>query len=117
MGAFTEHKRLLGIAQAANVPVTLGHEELAILLDALVEQETELANLERQLLEFADRCNEMGSHHVLLQMDFADAQKRIAELEERLPPDSTAGLGNEFKAWDAASDQALSRFEEGLDKQ
>ena len=65
MGAFTEHKRLLGIAQAANVPVTLAHEELAILLDALVEQETELADLERQL---------------------AAARERIAKVEDKSPP-------------------------------
>lgn len=47
----------------------------------------------------------------------AAARERIKELERRLPPDSATGFGNELKAWDAASDEALSRFEEGLDKQ
>lgn len=52
---FTEHMRVLAVAQAANVPVTLGHEELAILLDALIEQETELADLKRQLAAARER--------------------------------------------------------------
>lgn len=46
----------------------------------------------------------------------AAARERILELERRLPLDSGAGLGNEIAAWDAASDEALSRFEEDLEK-
>lgn len=46
---FTEYKRVLAVAEAANVPVTLSHEELAVLLDALEEQEGELIDLERRL--------------------------------------------------------------------
>jgi len=84
MRDFTNYKRLLAVAEDANVPVTLKHEELSLFLDALEEQEGELINLKRQLEEAVQARRDMRVRAVIAENSLADARKRIAELESAL---------------------------------
>lgn len=72
--------------------------------------------MDNRMADFVRANSEVGQRCADLEIDLVNAGKRIAELEQRLPLDSAAGLGNEFRAWDAASDEALSRFEEEIEE-
>ena len=90
---------------------------LATAKERIDEVAHDCADLEQRLREATQARRDMRMRAVITDNSLCEARELIAELAAQLPLDSGAGLGNELEAWEAASDEALSRFEEGLERE